>query len=202
MNLFQQLAELATNLVARLGYGGLAFGLIVDSAGVPIPSEVLIPLAGALARDGRFDLVTVITVGTLAQTLGAVLAYWIGAKGGLPIVERYGKYVLFSHRELAVTQRWFDRYGSWLTFFGRCLPVIRTYIGFPAGLARMPFGPFLAASFTGSLAWITLLALLGYQLSGQLERIDAVMHQFSILIALLLLGGVIWYIKKHWKRQL
>lgn len=193
----QQLTQIALDLISKLGYGGLAFGLVVDSAGVPIPSEVLIPLAGALAKEGRFDFTTVLVVGTLAQTAGAVLAYWLGATGGLALAEKYGKYVFFSSRELAVTHRWFEKYGKWLTFFGRCMPIIRTYIGFPAGVAKMPFGQFLVASFAGSAAWTLLLATLGYKLADNLHAIDAVLHKFSILIALLLVGAVIWYIKRH-----
>ena len=200
MTLTAQLTEIATGLISGLGYGGLAVGLIVDSAGVPIPSEVLIPLSGALARQGRFSLAAVIIVGTLAQSAGAVLAYWIGASGGLALVRRYGKYVLFSERELATTQRWFSRYGSWLTLFGRMLPVIRTYIGYPAGIARMSFGRFLAASLIGSAIWSVILSLLGYYLATRLDQIDAVLHKFSLAIAALLGLGVIWYVRKKFNK--
>lgn len=201
MNLTQKLAAASTALIYSLGYGGLAVGLIVDSAGIPIPSEILIPLAGALVREGKFDLTIVIAIGTLAQTFGAVLAYWIGAKGGLPLVERYGKYVLFSTRELHVTERWFNKYGKWLTLSGRCLPVIRTYIGFPAGLARMHFGEFLVASFVGSLVWTVVLTWAGYQLSGQLGLIDKFFHQFSLIVVALLILGAIWYVRHLKKRS-
>lgn len=197
------LTGLATGMISKLGYGGLAIGLIVDSAGVPIPSEVLIPISGALVNTGRFDYWAVIVVGTLAQTIGAVLAYWLGATGGLALAERYGKYVFFSHRELHITEKYFQKYGQWLTLVGRCLPVIRTYIGFPAGLARMNFTKFLAASFIGSFLWTIFLTWLGLSLGTpeRLHAMDEIFHKFNFVIIGLLLIGVFWYVKRHLKER-
>jgi membrane protein DedA with SNARE-associated domain len=195
------LTTLATNLIAALGYGGLAAGLVVDSAGLPIPSEVLLPLSGALARQGRFSLAAVIAVGALAQTAGAILAYQLGRHGGLPLVERYGKYVLFSTRELAQTEKAFAKHGQWLTLFGRVVPVVRTYIGYPAGIARMPFGRFVTASFIGSAVWSAVLAILGYRLADSFGVIDAVVRKFSILIVGLLAGLAVWYVIRHLRKN-
>lgn len=197
------LTGIATGMISSLGYGGLALGLIVDSAGVPIPSEVLLPISGALINTGRFDFWAVIAVGTIAQTAGAALAYWLGATGGLALAEKYGKYVFFSHRELAITQKWFDRYGQWLTLAGRCLPVIRTYIGFPAGLAKMNFTRFLIASFVGSLFWTVFLTQLGVSLAtpARLHAMDDIFRRFNFVIIILLLGGVFWYVKRHLNRE-
>jgi membrane protein DedA with SNARE-associated domain len=193
------LTQIATDLISSLGYVGLAVGLIVDSAGVPIPSEVLIPLAGVLARQGRFTFVAVFIIGTLAQTLGAILAYWAGATEGLVLAEKYGKYVLFSKKELNKTHQAFEKYGAWLAFFGRCVPVIRTYIGFPAGVARMNFPVFVIASLAGSAAWTLLLGWAGYALGSaeRLHQFDAVLHKFSLLIVGLIIIAAIWYVKKH-----
>lgn len=198
MSLTLKLTAIASSLISTLGYGGLAFGLVVDSAGVPIPSEVLLPLAGALAKQGRFNFVAVVVVATVAQTIGALLAYELGAKGGLPLLKKYGKYVLFSEHELNKTQRLFARHGSWLTFFGRCLPGIRTYIGYPAGLARMPRGPFLLASLVGSLFWSLILTALGYKLSDNLTVIDQGLHRFGLVVLLLVIAALGWYI---WHRR-
>lgn len=189
-------SEIATNMISSLGYGGLAVGLIVDSAGVPIPSEVLLPLAGALASQGKMDLATVIAVGTLAQTFGAALAYWLGMGPGLGLVKRYGKYVLFSEHELEKTQMLFKKWGSWLTLFGRCLPGIRTYIGYPAGIARMPFGRFIAASFVGSLVWTTFLSILGFKLADRLTSIDSFLSKFGY--GLVIVAGIAfaWYVHR------
>ncbi len=190
------LAKIAKNLLSSLGYGGLFFGLVIDSAGIPIPSEVLLPLAGALVRQGRFNLVLVIIVATLAQTIGAVISYWIGAFGGLPFVQRYGKYVMFRQHELAKTHALFEHYGAWLSLIGRCLPGIRTYIGYPAGVARMRFEVFLAASVLGSLVWTIVLTMLGYGLADKLDLID---HYVGSLGVLILFGAIIlfvWYVRK------
>jgi membrane protein DedA with SNARE-associated domain len=198
----EQLTHFAADLIAKLGYGGLAIGLIVDSAGIPVPSEILIPLGGLLAREGRMDLTLVIIVGTLAQTAGAILAYWLGATGGLALVRRYGKYVLFSEHELTKTQTLFDKYGQWLTLAGRCMPGVRTYIGFPAGIARMNFGKFLVASLIGSFGWTILLALLGYYLGDQIHVVDDLFHRFGTIILLLFIAGFIWYLRhQHNKRK-
>ncbi len=187
-------SEVATNMIATAGYGGLALGLFVDSFGIPIPSEVLLPLAGAAAKQGQMNLLVVIMVGTLAQTAGAMLAYYIGMGPGLGFVKRYGKYVLFSDHELQKTHALFEKYGSWLTLFGRCLPGIRTYIGIPAGMARMKFGRFVAASLLGSLAWTILLTTLGYQLADHLAQIDSLLSKFGYILAILGIVAFIWFV--------
>ncbi len=195
------LTESATSLVASLGYTGLVVGLVVDSAGIPVPSEVLLPLAGALVSQGRFNLTLVLLIGILAQTLGAIIAYWIAATGGVALAERYGKYVFFSKREMDITERWFKRHGYWLALVGRCVPVIRTYVGFSAGLARMPFGVFVTASLIGSALWTSLLVWLGMRLGSEFGRIDQVLSRFSLVIVGLLVVGAIWYLRRHLSRK-
>lgn len=195
------LSEIATNMIVTLGYGGLAVGLFVDSFGIPIPSEVLLPLAGAAAKQGDMTLPLVILVGTLAQTAGAIMAYMIGMGPGLEVVKRYGKYVLFSEHELEKTHKLFEKYGSWLTFFGRCLPGIRTYIGIPAGMARMDFGRFVAASLGGSFIWTVFLSVLGYQLADHLYVIDSVLSKFGYLFAVAGIVGFVWYVHRSVKKR-
>jgi membrane protein DedA with SNARE-associated domain len=190
----ESLAVYAINLINELGYGGLAFGLIIDSAGIPIPSEVLVPAAAILAKEGRFNLPLMMTVATLAQTLGAVIAYYIGLRGGLPFIRKYGKYVLISNRELNLTHRWFERYGEGLTFVGRCMPIVRGYIGFVGGIAEMPFKRFLAASFLGSLTWTIILTVLGYMVADNVHKIEEMVRPFSIIIALGLAFGLVYFI--------
>ncbi len=194
------LGQYALDLISKFGYLGLAFGLVVDSAGVPIPSEVLLPISGVLVRQGHFNFVVVLLVATLAQTAGAILAYLIGAKGGVQLVKRYGKYVLFNERELATTQKAFQKYGSWLTLVGRCLPVIRTYIGYPAGIAEMPLGAFVVYSLVGSLGWSAILTGVGYALGGHLDTFDSILHRFSLIIVGLLVLLVVWYVVRHLKK--
>jgi membrane protein DedA with SNARE-associated domain len=197
VSITQQFTALATNLISSLGYSGLAAGLVIDSAGVPIPSEVLLPLAGALAHQGRFSLLLVIVVGTLAQTAGALLSYWLGATAGLEIVKRYGKYVLFRNRELEKTHELFGKYGSWLALAGRAIPGVRTYIGYPAGIARMRVDLFIGASLLGSLIWTAFLSILGYQLANQLNQIAADVNGFGLVMLLLGLAAFIVYLKRR-----
>ena len=195
------LTGIATDLVAKLGYSGLAFGLVVDSMGVPIPSEVLLPIAGVLVRQGRMNAALVLVVATVAQTVGAWIAYEIGDRGGLTLVKRFGKYVFFNDRELAITQLWFAKYGVALAFFGRCLPVIRTYVGYPAGLGKMNKVTFGIASLAGSLLWSAILIYAGYVVGGETKIIDDFFARFSLVIYALLVVGVIWYIKRHYNEK-
>jgi membrane protein DedA with SNARE-associated domain len=195
------LTSIATDMISALGYGGLTVGLIVDSAGVPIPSEVLIPLAGALAAQGRFNILAVIFLGTMAQTAGAVLAYWLGKGAGLELVKRYGKYVFFSTHELEKTHALFERWGTGLTLLGRCIPGVRTYIGFPAGIAGMRFDVFAIASLVGSFVWTVFLALLGYYAAAHLELIDQALNRFGIVMLVLLVGAFVFYLKHKQKRR-
>ena len=180
------LTQSAIDLLHNLGYTGLAIGLILDSAGIPIPSEVLISGGAILAQQGRFNLFVVIVIGTLAQTFGAIVAYYIGDKGGLALIHRYGKYVLISQKDLHKTHRAFEKYGMVLALVGRCLPVIRGYIGFVAGIAEMPLRPFIVASLIGSFIWTLLLSWLGYSIAGNVASIDAVMRPFTNIVLVLL----------------
>lgn len=194
------LTQFAINLIGNLGYSGLAIGLILDTAGVPIPSELLLLLSGAAAAQGMLNIIMVIIVGTLAQTAGGFIAYAIGAYGGKPLVERYGRYVLISQRELDNVNGWFAKYGSWLILFGHCLPIIRTYVSFPAGITRMSRLKFFLSTVTGSLIWSTLLSLLGYLLGEHVQQINNIFHRFSYLIIAIIILAVGYYLWHHFKK--
>lgn len=188
------LTQTAIDLIAGAGYSGLAAGLIVDSAGIPIPSEVLIAGGVIAAEQGQLNLWWVAAVSTLAQTLGGVIAYLIGQKGE-PLLRKYGKYVLISRRDLKLTHDAFAKHGELLAFTGRCVPVVRGYIGFVAGIAGMPFKKFLFATFMGSLAWTAILTWLGLQISNNIRAIDEVVKPFTfaVLAVILVLAAVFVY---------
>lgn len=190
------LTQTAIDLIASAGYVGLAVGLIVDSAGIPIPSEVLIPGGVIAAQQGSLSLWGVVIVGTLAQTIGGVIAYFIGQKGE-PLLHRYGKYVLISERDLKATHNAFARRGELLAFVGRCLPVIRGYIGFVAGIANMPFKRFLAATFAGSLAWTAILTILGIKIADNITRIDEIIKPFTVVILIAIVIAVVVFVFKR-----
>lgn len=188
------LTQSAVDLISSAGYLGLALGLIVDSAGIPIPSEVLVPLATVSAKQGNLNLVAVILVSIVAQVIGGIIAYEIGRRGGVPFIKRYGKYVLLSQRDLDITRAQFERRGQLLAFMGRCIPVVRGYIGFVAGIAEMPFKRFLMATIAGSMLWTLILAAAGWLLAEDITVIDRVLKPFSELIIIAIVVAVICFI--------
>lgn len=200
MGLAARLAAVATGLIARLGYVGVAAGLVANAAGIPLPSEVILPLTGALVRQGRFGVLSLMIVAVVAQMVGASIGYWLARTGGLALVKRYGRYVWLRESELELTQRLYARYGGWVTVFGCCLPGIHSYVGYPAGLARMPFGRFVVAAAVGISLWTGALVFAGYQLYARLNIIADWLHRFGVVLLGLLAIVLIWYVIRHRKR--
>ncbi|GAC1372666.1 MAG: DedA family protein [Candidatus Saccharimonadales bacterium] len=187
---------LATHLLSTLGYTGMAVGLVLDSFGIPIPSEVLLAVGGALAATGRFNVWLVFVIGVLAQMIGGLIGYAIGKYGGLPILHRYGKYVLISKKDLARTHAAFEKYGAVLTMAGRCVPLIRGLIAYPAGIAGMPIKRFLLYTAIGSSVWTALFVWIGFTVGDNLSAINPYMHEISVGIVALLAAGIIWHIRE------
>lgn len=196
-DLLTWLANIAISLIDTLGYAGIVLGMAIESINIPLPSEVLMPFAGALVAAGRFDFWLVVAAGAVGNLIGSVGNYYLGAKGGRPLIERYGKYFLIHHKDLETADRWFARYGLPTVFFTRMLPVVRTFISFPAGVARVPLGKFILYTFAGSFLWSALLTFVGFKLGENWEQIRDYFHQFDLVIGLLLLAGIIWYVKRH-----
>jgi len=195
------LTETAVAMIESAGYTGYALGLIVDSAGIPIPSEVLIALASISSFQGEFNIAAVIIIGTLAQTFGGYLAYEIGKHGGVPLIHRYGKYVLISQKDLAFTHRQFQKHGELLACVGRCVPVIRGYIGFVAGIAEMSLRKFLLASLLGSFVWTVVWVLIGKLVSHDVEAIDRAVKPFSYVILGLIIAGFAGLLYHRWRHN-
>jgi len=151
------LTAFATHLVSDLGYGGLSIGLLLDSFGVPIPSEVLIPLTVVTGGGKRFDLWLVVLLSVVAQSVGGFVSYLIGRIGGLPALERYGRYLLIAPADIERGNRFFTRYGPWCVGLGRCIPVVRGFVGYPAGVARMPALAFVGWTALGAAVWSGVL---------------------------------------------
>ena len=178
--------------------------MAIESATIPLPSEIIMPLAGwVLVKDrglGEAWLLLAAFFGALGNTLGSVAAYYVGAWGGRPLVARYGRYVLISNHDLDIADRWFARWGNWAVFFSRLLPVVRTFISVPAGIARMPIGRFVVYSFAGSFPWSLGLAWAGFALGENWERIREWMRpaDIPILIGVLALVGL--YVYRHVRR--
>lgn len=194
-----QILAVITQVYNSMGWYGVVLLMAIESANIPVPSEVIMPFSGwMLIRDKGLDAWYVILAGfygALGCTIGSVVSYWVGAWGGRPLVERYGKYVLVSRHDLDLADRWFTRWGDWAVFVARLLPVVRTFISFPAGISRMSFGKFTVLSFLGSFPWSLGLAYGGYLLGEHWEDLRRVMRPFDIPIiaAVLLLAGFYVY---------
>jgi membrane protein DedA with SNARE-associated domain len=172
----------------------------IESACVPLPSEIIMPFSGYLVYTGRFELWAVSVAGAVGCVLGSLVAYWVGMYGGRPVIEKYGRYVLISLHDLDMADRWFARRGEVIVFASRLLPVIRTFIAFPAGVARMNLTRFIVYTFLGSLPWCLGLAYVGQKLGEQWDKNDTlktVFHRFDFMIGIAGLLFVVWWVWRH-----
>lgn len=183
--------------ISALGYGGVVMLMALESAGIPLPSEIIMPFSGYLVLTGRFTLSGAALAGAVGCLVGSLGAYWVSAVGGRRLLERYGRYVLISKHDLALADRWFARWGSATVFVGRLLPVVRTYISFPAGIARVGLWRFSLYTFIGSLIWTYLLAWIGLRLGVRWASIRRAFEGFEVLIVLVLLAGIVWWVRRH-----
>lgn len=176
------------------GYWALFLGMVAESAGIPLPSEIILPFGGYLVAAHRLTLLGALVAAVAGGLVGGIILYLVGLYGGRPLLERYGRYVLIRSEHLDAADRWFERYGGWSVFVGRLLPGIRTYISLPAGVARMPFGTFLLYSFFGSLPWTLALILAGQALGSHWHTIEHSLSKVYVLLAVVLLIalGVVW----------
>jgi membrane protein DedA with SNARE-associated domain len=189
-------------VISAAGYLGVIFLMAIESACIPLPSEVIMPFAGYLVSIGKANLLGVATAGALGCNLGSTVAYYVAAMGGRAVLERWGKYVLISRADLDRTDRFFARYGVATVFFARLLPVIRTFIAFPAGLARMPMLKFQVYTFLGSWPWCFGLAYAGYLLGARWHSdptLRRLFHDFDAVILLALMVGLGWFVWSRWR---
>jgi len=183
---FEQFATWIKHVVETLGYPGVFVLITLESTLVPIPSELVMPFAGAMAARGSFSLPVVLAINSTAALLGSGICYVIGAKGGKPFLERYGKFFLLRQHDLDKTERVFARHGKWVVLIGRFLPVVRHVISVPAGIARMPLRTFFLQTFIGSTLWGGFLIILGYELGDNWEAVATKFKRVDLVI-----GGVI-----------
>ena len=188
--------------ISTLGYGGVVLLMAIESACIPLPSEIIMPFSGYLVYTGRFNIWLVGIAGAFGCVVGSLVAYWIGMYGGRPLIERYGKYLLISHHDLNLADRWFDRFGEAIVFVSRMLPVVRTFIAFPAGVARMNLKKFIVYTFAGSLPWCLGLAFVGKKLGEQWDqdpRLKNLFHRFDFVIGILIVLAAVWWIWRHFR---
>lgn len=191
------MAAFITAAIGTLGYLGVFLMMAIESAAIPLPSEIIMPFSGFLAYQGRFTLHGAAFWGAAGCVLGSWAAYAVAAWGGRPFVERYGRYVFISRRDLELSERLFRRYGSPIIFFSRLMPVVRTFISLPAGLARMPLPRFTVYTFLGSYPFCYALAYMGFKLGEHWHTLESSFRKFDILIGALLIVGVVWWIRRH-----
>jgi len=197
-----QLVEFLHSLFDTIGWTGVVVIMALESANIPIPSEVTMPLAGWMLTDSYLDaLLKGGFYGALGCTIGSVISYGLGAYGGRPLVERWGRYILVSEEDLEKADGWFARWGDWASFISRLLPIVRTFISFPAGMMRTNFIPFTILSFVGSFIWCGLLAVGGYAFGQNWEELRAIMRPFDIPIAIVILVGLGWYVYHHIRKN-
>lgn len=217
------LVHLITRVIEAGGYAGIVVLMGIESACIPLPSEIIMPFAGALTAfhltsagqylaPGRFGggndllgLLWVATAGAIGCNLGSVVAYWIGSRGGRPLVERYGRWVLMSHHDLDRMTYFFMKYGSITVLLGRLLPVVRTFIAFPAGIGKMPKLRFHLYTFAGSWPWCFVLAYAGRKLGQSWNDPNSsfheMFHRFHTVVLALLLAGIVWFVWTHVRRS-
>ena len=186
--------------IATMGYSGIVVLMAIESACIPLPSEVIMPFSGYLIYTGRFNIWAVSVAGAFGCVVGSLAAYWVGMKGGRPLIERYGRYVLISHRDIDLADRWFARYGEFIVFASRLLPVIRTFIAFPAGVARMNVPRFVLYTFLGSFPWCLGLAYIGQRLGEQWDKNETLkswFHRFDFVIAIIGVAAAVWWVWRH-----
>ena len=175
--------------------------MLLESANVPIPSEFIMPFAGALVAMGRFNFWIVVVVGALGNLVGSLVSYAIGYYGGRPLAERYGRYVFVSHHDLDRGEHWFRKHGNVVAFFSRMIPVVRTFISLPAGISEVPLLKFSLYTFLGSFIWSALLAYAGLQLGSHWDTVGAYLKKFDFIVVAAVVIAVGWWVYRHFMQK-
>lgn len=190
--------------ISALGYSGVVLLMAIESACIPLPSEIIMPFSGYLVSTGELNLWGVSIAGAVGCVLGSLVAYWVGMFGGRPLIEKYGRFVFISKRDLDMADRWFEKRGEVIVFVSRLLPAIRTFIAFPAGVARMNLTKFVIYTFAGSLPWCLGLAYVGQKLGEQWNKDDTLktwFHRFDFVIGIIGVLAVVWWVRRHLKHS-
>jgi membrane protein DedA with SNARE-associated domain len=189
----------AINLIGSLGYWGVFIGMTLESACIPLPSEIIMTFSGFVVWQGNTNMTLwgITLIGALGNLFGSLIAYTVGLKGGRPLLEKYGKYILITHKNLETADKWFDKYGYEAVLISRVLPGIRTFISLPAGITHMNLKKFITYTFLGSLPWCFVLGYIGVQLGPQWEIISQYFHILDILVIIGTIGLIGYIIYKH-----
>ena len=195
--LLEALFAWISGVISTLGYGGIVVLMGIESACIPLPSEMIMPFAGYLVSTGRFTLFGIALAGAIGCVVGSIPAYYAGLYGGRALVERYGRYLLVNVDHLAWAERFFARRGEITVLVARLLPVVRTFIAFPAGMARMPMGKFIVYTFVGSFPWCLGLGWVGVKVGEHREQLTPYFHKADAVIVAAILAGIGYYVWKQ-----
>lgn len=197
--IIETVSNFAIYLIENLGYWGVFIGMTLESACIPIPSEVIMPLSGFVAYRGEMSFLWVVVVGVFANLVGSWIAYFVGLRGGRPFLEKYGKYFLISHKKLDMAHEWFEKYGHEAVLISRVLPVIRTFISLPAGIAEMDLKKFSVYTVAGSLPWCFALTYIGYMLGPNWHTIEGYFRYMDIIIVVGVVVLAAYIVHKYWQ---
>lgn len=196
--MLEHIASWVINIISNLGYPGIVLTMAIESALIPLPSEIIMPFSGFLASAGKFDLNLVALSGALGNVIGSLIAYAIGYYGHEKLVRRFirkfGKWILISEKELDMAEKLLHKYKNLVVLGSRVIPGVRTVISLPCGFAKLPLGRFIVLTFLGSLVWSYFLAWIGFVLGQNWRTIGPYFHKADALIVVLVIGAIGWYI--------
>ncbi len=195
--ILEALGSWIISVEGSMGLAGIVLLMGIESACIPLPSEIIMPFAGYLITKGNFTLWAAGLAGAMGCVLGSLVAYYVGVFGGRPFAEKYGKYILLNPFDLETADKLFAKYGEIITFISRLVPVIRTFIALPAGIARMNVWRFTAYTFLGSLPWCLGLAWIGQKMGENWPSLREQFHQIDLIVAGFLLIGLVFWIRHH-----
>ena len=197
LEILRPLVDFITSIISTMSYPGIFLLMVFESALIPIPSEIIMPFSGFLVTSGKFHPFAVIIAGSLGNLVGSVLTYYVGIKFGRAFIIKYGKYIFFKENHLEFTDKLFKKYGDRISFVGRLLPLIRTYVSLPAGIGKTNLAKFVFYTFAGSVIWNTMLTYAGIQLGNNWENIDKYSIYLDIAAVLAIVVFIVWIISKR-----
>ena len=196
------LTNFITQTISNLGYTGVALLMAIESAAIPLPSEIIMPFSGFLVEGGRFTLLGLALAGAVGSVIGSMVTYALGYYGGRPLILKYGRYVLIFSHDLELTEKFFQKFGKFSVFIGRLLPVVRTFISIPAGIGKVPIWPFVFYAFLGSFFWSYFLAWLGFKLGENWQTLESYFRRFDAVVVIVIVIVIAWWIRRHLKNRL
>jgi membrane protein DedA with SNARE-associated domain len=201
MSVTERIAEVATAFIAAGGYPSVFLLMTGESMVLPIPSEAVMPFAGFLIAEGKMTFFGVVLAATLGSIVGSLVSYYMGALGGRPLVERWGKYLLLRHEDLVAAEKFFAKWGSGAIFVCRFIPVVRHLISLPAGFARMKLLPFCIYTIIGAGLWNAFLTYVGFYLRRRWDVVMKYSHIVDIVVVIILASGIAWFVARHVLRR-